>query len=82
MLVYAKKNCYKNQNGSKKVKVLTKVVSYELVVVNIYRGVIQNIENRSDYFIVNNIGEYVWMKKSLFFSKSGNRNSKLENLGI
>lgn len=81
MLVYAKRNCYKNQNGIKKVKVLTKGVGYELVV-NIYRGVIQNIENRSEYFIVNNIGEYVWVKKSLFFSKSGNRNSKLENLGI
>ena len=81
MLVYAKKNCYKNQNGGKKVKVLTRGVGYELVV-NIYRGVIQNIENRSEYFIVNNIGEYVWVKKSLFFSKSGNRNSKLENLGI
>ena len=81
MLVYAKRNCYKNQNGSKKVKVLTKGVGYELVV-NIHRGVIQNIEHRSEYFIVNNIGDYVWVKKSLFFSKSGNRNSKLENLGI
>lgn len=64
------KNCYKNVNGDKKVKILTKGKKYTF------------IKNGYNVIVVNDIDQVTTFRLNLFTTISKYRNNTLEELGI
>ena len=64
------KDCYKNVNDAKKVKVLTKGKKYIF------------IRNGYNVMVVNDLNEVSTFKSSIFITTLKDRNTKLDILGI
>ena len=64
------KDCYKNVNGGKKVRVLTKGKKYTF------------LKNGYNVMVINDIDQVATFRLSLFTTISNTRNNKLEKLGI